>query len=64
MASNQNNDQGYTAVEKEYDFFNNNITDFEIINDIPNSFINPENNNDINNIKNNNDLKFEKQKKN
>ena len=63
MASNQNNDQGYTAVEKEYDFFNNNITDFEIINDIPNSFINPENNNDINNIKNNNDLKFEKQKK-
>ena len=66
MSSKQNNDQGYNSVMKEYDYYNNNINDdFEIIDDIPNSYIMPENNNK--NTQNNNntmtDSKLEKTKK-
>lgn len=31
----QNSEQGYKSVMKEYDFYNNNIDDFEIIGEIP-----------------------------
>jgi hypothetical protein len=44
MSKNQLNDQGYNSVMKEYDFYNNNnnnIDDFEIIDEIPTNYINP-----------------------
>ena len=40
MSKNQLNDQGYKQVMKEYDFYNNNNDDFEIIDEIPTSYIN------------------------
>ena len=40
------NDQGYKAVMKEYDFYNSNDNDFEIIDECPTNYVNslPENN--------------------
>ena len=40
------NDQGYKTVMKEYDFYNSNDNDFEIIDECPTNYINslPENN--------------------
>ena len=45
MSKDQPNDQGYNSVMKEYDFYNNNnIDDFEIIDEIPTNYINPTDN--------------------
>ena len=64
MSNSQSNDQGYKSVMKEYDFYNDDINDFEIIDEIPTNYMNtPSNNN--NSSKNNNSLKnsaIEKQK--
>ena len=50
MSNNQQNDQGYKSVIKEYDLYNNDINDFEIIDEIPTNYINDKkgNNNDKN----------------
>ena len=64
MSNHQSNDQGYKSVMKEYDFYNDDINDFEIIDEIPTNYINTSSNNN-NSSKNNNSLKnsaIEKQK--
>ena len=40
MSNNQQNDPGYKQVMQEYDFYNDNNNDFEIIDEIPTSYIN------------------------
>ena len=64
MSNRQSNDQGYKSVMKEYDFYNDDNNDFEIIDEIPTNYINTSSNNN-NTSKNNNELKnsaIEKQK--
>ena len=64
MSNSQSNDQGYKSVMKEYDFYNDDINDFEIIDEIPTNYMNTSSNNN-NSSKNNNSLKnsaIEKQK--
>lgn len=39
MSKNQQNDPGYKQVMQEYDFYNDNNNDFEIIDEIPTSYI-------------------------
>ena len=52
MSNNQQNDQGYKSVIKEYDLYNNDINDFEIIDEIPTNYINDKKDNNNNNNKN------------
>ena len=51
------NDQGYKSVIKEYDYYNNNLDDFEIIDEIPSTYKNKtqieKDNNNINTQNNN-----------
>ena len=49
MSNNQQNDQGYKSVIKEYDLYNNDINDFEIIDEIPTNYINDKKDNNNNN---------------
>ena len=48
MSNNQQNDQGYKSVIKEYDLYNNDINDFERIDEIPTNYINDKKDNNNN----------------
>jgi len=64
MSNHQTNDQGYKSVMKEYDFYNDDNNDFEIIDEVPTNYINTSSKNN-NNSTNNKELKkssTEKQK--
>ena len=43
------NDQDYKSVLKEYDYYNSNDNDFEIIDELPDNFMYNPTGNDINN---------------
>ena len=49
MTKKQTNGQGYKTVMKEYDFYNNDNDDFEIIDEIPTNYINTTSNNNMTN---------------
>ena len=55
MSNNQQNDQGYKSVIKEYDLYNDDINDFEVIDEIPTNYINDKKDKD--NIDKNNENK-------
>ena len=62
MSKKQTNDQGYRSVMKEYDFYNNDNDDFEIIDEIPTNYINTTSNNNINNSLKNSEIEKQKGK--
>ena len=62
MSKKQTNDQGYKSVMKEYDFYNNDNDDFEIIDEIPTNYINTTSNNNINNSLKNSEIEKQKGK--
>ena len=62
MSKKQTNDQGYKSVMKEYDFYNNDNDDFEIIEEIPTNYINTTSNNNINNSLKNSEIEKQKGK--
>ena len=62
MTKNQTNGQGYKTVMKEYDFYNNDNDDFEIIDEIPTNYINTTSNNNMTNSLKNSDIEKQKEK--
>ena len=62
MSKKQTNDQGYKSVMKEYDFYNNDNDDFEIIDEIPTNYINTTSNNNMTNSLKNSDIEKQKEK--
>ena len=41
MSGDKPSDQGYKTVMKEFDYYNNDVDDFEILDEIPTNYINP-----------------------